>query len=55
MRGGEIDIIALDSQQIVFIEVKSRTSRTRGHARESLSHLKILRFVRSGTLWAHLH
>ena len=55
MRGGEIDIVALDDGQVVFIEVKSRTSHTRGHSRESLSRLKILRFVRSGSLWAHLH
>ena len=55
MRGGEIDIIALDRQQIVFIEVKSRTSRTRWLARESLSRIKMFRFRRSGGIWAHLH
>ena len=55
MRGGEIDIIALDKRQIVFVEVKSRTSGVRGFARESLSPQKLLRFKRSGGIWAHLH
>ena len=37
----EIDIIAKDKQEIVFIEVKTRTSRTYGTADESISDNKI--------------
>jgi putative endonuclease len=55
LRDGELDIIAYDGIAVVFIEVKSRTSTSRGAARESLSPLKQMRFRRSGLLWAHIH
>ena len=37
---GEIDIIALDKQEIVFIEVKTRTSKKYGEAAEAVNQTK---------------
>ena len=37
---GEIDIIALDKDEIVFIEVKTRTSQTYGFAAEAVDDNK---------------
>lgn len=39
-RFGEIDIIAEDKDEIVFIEVKTRNNRLRGDAVESISRTK---------------
>lgn len=39
-RYGEIDLIALDSATLVFVEVKLRTSKTFGTAEESVSLAK---------------
>jgi putative endonuclease len=39
-RYGEIDIIAMDGETLVFIEVKSRRSDRFGSARESVSRAK---------------
>lgn len=38
---GEIDIIALDKEEIVFIEVKTRTSKKYGFAAEAVDDNKI--------------
>ena len=37
---GEIDIIALDKQEIVFIEVKTRTSKKYGEPAEAVNQTK---------------
>ena len=39
-RQGEIDIIARDKEEVVFIEVKSRTSLLYGTPIEAVDHLK---------------
>ena len=41
IRGGEIDIIALDEQTLVYIEVKTRTNRQFGLPEESVTPAKI--------------
>ena len=40
-RQGEIDIIAKDKKEIVFIEVKTRTNTTFGNPAEAVNKLKI--------------
>ena len=40
-RSGEIDIIALDQQDLVFIEVKTRSSNRFGHPAESITEKKL--------------
>ena len=44
IRGGEIDIIALDSDTLVYIEVKTRSSHQFGLPEESVGYHK-LRFL----------
>jgi putative endonuclease len=44
IRGGEIDIIALDRQTLVYVEVKTRSSHQFGLPEESVTYHK-LRFL----------
>ena len=39
-RYGEIDIIATDKNELVFVEVKTRSSKSYGEARESINNPK---------------
>lgn len=39
-RRGEIDIVALDAECVVFVEVKTRSSRATGHPAEAVDHVK---------------
>ncbi len=41
IRGGEIDVIALDGEILVYIEVKTRTSHQFGLPEESVGYHKI--------------
>ena len=45
IRGGEIDIIAQDSQTLVYVEVKTRTSYRFGYPEEAVTPFK-LRFLK---------
>ena len=44
IRGGEIDIVALDGETLVYIEVKTRTSYRFGRPEESIT-LRKLKFL----------
>ena len=46
-RYGELDIVALDGDTIVFIEVKTRTSTAAGHPTESITLTKQKKITRS--------
>jgi putative endonuclease len=50
-RGGELDLIARDAEQVVFFEVRARTSNAYGGAAASLSWQKRRRIIRSAQLW----
>jgi len=41
IRGGEIDIIALDEKTLVYVEVKTRTSHQFGLPEESITYYKM--------------
>lgn len=51
IRGGEIDIVALDSQTLVYVEVKTRTSFEFGYPEESVTPWKIKHLVRSAKFY----
>lgn len=56
IRGGEIDIIAQDSNDLVFVEVKLRHSSRYGYPEEAVSYSKrskILKAMRSYLCIAH--
>ena len=46
-RQGEIDIIALDGDYVVFLEIKSRTNREYGLPSESVNTRKIKHMINS--------
>jgi len=41
IRGGEIDIVALDGETLVYVEVKTRTQKIFGRPEESVTFHKI--------------
>ena len=48
---GEIDIIAIDKQELVFIEVKTRCNQKYGEARESVNKIKKKHIKRAATFY----
>lgn len=52
---GEIDIIALDGNVLVFVEVKSRWSDEFGRPEEAITPWKIRALVRSANYYKMLH
>lgn len=50
MRGrfGELDLVALDGDVIVFVEVKTRSSTSAGHPTEAITSTKQRKITRSG-------
>lgn len=51
IRGGEIDIIALDGNTLVYIEVKTRTSHTFGLPEESVTIPKLNFLIRAAKFY----
>lgn len=49
---GEIDIIAIDGDTLVFVEVKTRWSKKFGLPEEAVSKTKIARIKRTGELYS---
>jgi putative endonuclease len=48
-RHGEIDLIMLDQDDIVFVEVRSRSRRDYGGAAESINKKKQLKLIKTAT------
>lgn len=56
IKEGELDLIASDSEaQIVFVEVKTRTSDSFGDPLESISQEKLRRLQRLALAWLATH
>lgn len=50
-RLGEIDIVANDGDDTVFVEVKTRTSDRYGHPFEAITRVKLARLRRLAVAW----
>ncbi len=50
-RGGELDLVALDGDTIVFVEVKARTSDFAGHPTEAVTHDKRRRLTAAALVY----
>lgn len=55
IRGGEIDIIATDKGELVFVEVKFRTSDEFGTAREAIGYHKLKSLIKSARFYVSEH
>ncbi len=52
---GEIDLIARDKDEIVFVEVRSRASSSFGGAAASVGGAKRRKLIRAAQLWIQVH
>jgi putative endonuclease len=52
---GEIDIVARDGDELVFVEVKTRSSVAFGHPLESITAVKLARLRRLAAAWCAEH
>lgn len=52
---GEIDIIAIDKQEIVFIEVKTRTTLKYGNPSEAVNQNKQKHIKNAAKYYIHIH
>ncbi|REJ73667.1 MAG: YraN family protein [Planctomycetota bacterium] len=50
-RIGEIDVIAMDGDCIVFVEVKTRSSGEAGHPTEAVTRVKQQQLTRTALAW----
>ena len=54
-RQGEIDIVAAKDGEIVFVEVKTRSSLAYGHPLEAITVAKLSRLRRLAGAWCQAH
>jgi putative endonuclease len=52
---GEIDIVAFKDGEVVFVEVKTRTSVAYGHPLEAITVTKLARLRRLAGYWCQAH
>ncbi len=52
---GEIDIVARDANETVFVEVKTRAGLGYGHPLESITAVKLARLRRLAAAWCEAH
>jgi putative endonuclease len=52
---GEIDLVALDDGEVVFVEVKTRSSLAFGHPLEAITVTKLARLRRLAAAWCEAH
>jgi putative endonuclease len=55
IRGGEIDIIALDGDTLAFVEVKARSSEEFGSALEAITYWKLKALIRAAQVYKSKH
>jgi putative endonuclease len=54
-KGGELDLVALDGEQLVIIEVRARAVSRFGTAADSVTAVKQARLARATQAWLQLH
>lgn len=54
-RAGEIDIVALHGDELVVVEVKTRSGDGYGHPAEAVTHAKLARLRRLAAEWLAGH
>lgn len=52
---GEIDLVAVDAGELVFVEVKTRSSIAFGHPLEAITVQKLSRLRRLAAAWCEAH
>lgn len=52
---GEIDLVAREGDDTVFVEVKTRSSRAFGHPFEAITARKLARLRRLAAAWCEAH
>ncbi|WP_447926200.1 YraN family protein [Vreelandella sp. EE27] len=55
VKGGELDLVMMDQDTLVFVEVKHRTSLRNGHPLETVTPLKQRRLIRAASLYLARH
>ena len=55
VRGGEIDLIALEGDELVFVEVKTRRGNSQGTAEEAVDERKAARLLALGERYIGEH
>ena len=53
-RQGEIDIVAIDENELVFIEVKTRTSKQYGNPSEAVDYTKMNHILRVAEYYIYI-
>ncbi|MWB98303.1 YraN family protein [Agromyces sp. MMS17-SY077] len=54
-RSGELDLVALDGDETVFVEVKTRSGLGYGHPFEAITARKVARLRALASAWAEAH
>jgi putative endonuclease len=52
---GEIDLVAREGDELVFVEVKTRTTTAFGHPLEAITAVKLARLRRLAAAWCAEH
>ena len=52
---GEIDIVCLKDKTLIFVEVKTRTSKAYGTPIEAISYFKLKSLIKTAQFYSHLH
>jgi putative endonuclease len=52
---GEIDLVLRDGDELVFVEVKTRSSSSFGHPLEAITVRKLARLRRLAAVWCEQH
>lgn len=54
-RFGELDLVALDGEDLVFVEVKTRTNLAFGFPESSITPAKVEKIQNTGLIWLQDH